>query len=169
MARRIEVRGMENFTANLEAIENAARGKVLRTALRAGANKIRDQARMNALREDDPTTKEAIYKNVAVAFGKKETQSTGNMTMRVGVLGGAGRVSLRKDKVTGQRTVNPNDSNPGGDTRYWRMLEFGTKNMAAKPFLRPAMNQAAETAVNAFVTSLNRGIARVIKKSLRED
>lgn len=35
----------------------------------------------------------------------------------------------------------------GKDTYYWRFVEFGTRNMAARPFFRPA----AESERNVFV------------------
>lgn len=160
---KFEVKGLENMTQNLESISQEAQGPAVRQALRKAATVIRDKARGNAIRVDDVTTREAIYKNIAVVWGKKETQQTGDPTMRVGVMGGAGRVRLRKSRKTGLR-VNPNDSNPGGDTRYWRMVEFGTRYTAARPFLRPAMNQVGEEAVTAFAQGLDKIITKAIKK-----
>lgn len=155
--------GLPEIKDNIQDLTKDLQLKTVRAATRAAANTIRDQARVNARKVDDTSTKEAVYKNIATAYGRKATQATGNMTMRVGVMGGAGSVRLRKNKETGQKTVNPNDSNPGGDTRYWRFVELGTREVAARPFLRPAMNQAGFAALNAFSTTLERGILRAMK------
>lgn len=165
----VEVEGLEGVLDAMKSIQNDVKIRVTRAATRAAANTIRDQARVNARRVDDMTTKEAIYQNIATAYGRKATQATGNMTMRVGVLGGAKPAKLRKDKETGENTVNPNSSNPGGDTFYWRFVEFGTRNVAARPFLRPAMQQSGLAALNAFSIVMSRGIFRALRAQNKKE
>jgi HK97 gp10 family phage protein len=53
--------------------------------------------------------------------------------------------------------------NPGGDTFYFRFLEFGTSKMAARPFIRPALSQNAQRATDVVVESLNKEIDKAIK------
>lgn len=55
--------------------------------MRKAANVIRDRARNNAARVDDPLTKEAIYKNIVVTFSSKTFRRTGDPTFRVGIMG----------------------------------------------------------------------------------
>ena len=165
----IQIGGLEGVVDALKEIQNDVRIRVTRNATRAAANVIRDQARVNAKRVDDSSTTEAIYKNIVTAYGKKETQATGNMTMRVGVMGGAGSVRLRKNKETGVKDVNPNTSNPGGDTRYWRFVEFGTKDVKARPFLRPAMDQAGFAAFSAFAEVMSKGVFRALHAQNKKD
>lgn len=161
------VTGLPELRDNIDKLSTEISGPSIKTALRAGANVIRDRAKANAIKLDDPSTPENISKNIVTSWGRKETQATGNMTMRVGIMGGAGRVRgerLKKGQVA-VKGRNANTSNPGGDTRYWRMLEFGTKHMAARPFMRPAMNTSASQAFSTFATALERAINRNIKKA----
>src|SRR5690606_34999445 len=95
----------------------------MRRALRKGANVIRDAARNNAKRIDDPETREQIWKNIAVAGGgrKRERQAGGEM-MRVGVRGGDKNYRRKEGKYI----VGGSSTNPGGDTGDRCLLEFGT-------------------------------------------
>ena len=81
--------------------------------------------------------------------------------IRVGVLGGAKNYAAYGEIVTGRSAKG----NPGGDTFYWRFLEFGTSKMRARPFMRPAMltkQQAAFDAVAAAVdTELTKEVAKL--------
>ena len=89
--------------------------------------------------------------------------------MRVGVRGGAmsyanTKENVRKGKI-GKKYLTPGDkTNPGGDTWYWRLVEVGTSRSAAKPFLRPALNNNVDGVQDGFVTDfkdqLDKEIAR---------
>ncbi|MCM6310253.1 HK97 gp10 family phage protein [Klebsiella pneumoniae] len=91
MADGVEVNltGLDSVLGKLDAVSQVTRDKSGRAALRKAANVIRDRARNNAARVDDPLTKEAIYKNIVVSFSSKAFRRTGDPTFRVGVMGGA--------------------------------------------------------------------------------
>ncbi|HEL8103645.1 TPA: hypothetical protein U0A68_004974, partial [Escherichia coli] len=57
--------------------------------------------------------------------------------------------------------------NPGGDTWYWRFLEFGTEHVAARPFMRPAMNGADAEVVSTFARELEKAVDRAIRRMSR--
>lgn len=106
----------------------------MRRSLRKGANVIRDAARNNAKRFDDPDTTDRIWKNITTqSGGSRLERKLGGPAMRIGVMGGA-----KSKKGGGTYQVGGSKENPGGDTWYWRLLEFGTSKMRAQPFLRPA-------------------------------
>jgi HK97 gp10 family phage protein len=44
------------------------------------------------------------------------------------------------------------------DAWYWRFLEFGTRKMAARPFLRPALESRRREAVDAIKQRLSERI-----------
>ncbi|SSK78809.1 phage protein, HK97 gp10 family [Klebsiella pneumoniae] len=73
MADGVEVNltGLDSVLGKLDAVSQVTRDKSGRAALRKAANVIRDRARNNAARVDDPLTKEAIYKNIVVSFSSK--------------------------------------------------------------------------------------------------
>lgn len=111
---------------------------------------IRDAVRANAKRIDDPETREMIWKNVAVAGGgSKREKRVGGPMMRVGIRGGA-RNMQKYGEFKGK-----GKGNPGGDTWYWRLVEFGTSRTAAKPFMRPAMNNNAGKAAQVVSEAMN--------------
>ncbi|HEL8386180.1 TPA: hypothetical protein U0D20_004949, partial [Escherichia coli] len=55
----------------------------------------------------------------------------------------------------------------GGDTWYWRFLEFGTEHVAARPFMRPAMNGADAEVVSTFARELEKAVDRAIRRMSR--
>lgn len=131
----------------------------MRRALRKGANVIRDAARVNAKRIDDPTTAQQIAKNIVVKGGgpKREKQAGGPM-VRVGVLGGA------RDMSAYGELKGKGKANPGGDTWHWRLLEFGTSRFPATPFMRPAMNDRAQAAFEAAAAEAQKQTDRELAK-----
>ena len=62
MADGVEVNltGLDSVLGKLDAVSQVTRDKSGRAALRKAANVIRDRARNNAARVDDPLTKEAV-------------------------------------------------------------------------------------------------------------
>ncbi len=148
-----KINGLEGIEKKLKELPDKFAYRGMRRALRRGANVIRDHARRNAKNLDAPATREAIYKNIAVAGGgrKRERQVCGPM-MRVGVRGGA--------------RFNPAaDGLPGGNTTgYWRLLEFGTSRQRAQPFMRNAIVTGAEPAIGAIVKASAIELDKELKK-----
>lgn len=183
MAERVQVslKGVGELNAKLQRLTKDVQFKGGRSALRAGALEIAAQVRANALTINDPKTAQEIAKNVAVRFSPKTFQSSGLLKMRVGILGGArapeGSKQARATERRRQRRGNTSlddlgeiagkgSSNPGGDTYYWRFVEFGTQRAPAHPFVQPALQQAGQQAANTFTTQLDKAIDRAIKKGV---
>src|SRR5690606_32547887 len=104
-----KIEGLDPDLKKLRALPEKFGNRGMRRALRKGANIVRDAARNNAKRIDDPETRERIWKNISVQGGgrRREKQAGGPM-MRVGVRGGAR--PLKKGTETGL---------PGGNTTHW--------------------------------------------------
>ncbi|HAT1562385.1 HK97 gp10 family phage protein [Raoultella ornithinolytica] len=175
MADGVEVNltGLDSLLGKLDAVSQVTRDKAGRAALRKAANVIRDRARNNAARVDDPLTKEAIYKNIVVTFSSKTFRRTGDPTFRVGVMGGSRQYGNTKDNVrkgrAGKSYKTAGDKgNPGGDTWHWRFLEFGTEHMAAKPILRPAVNGVDTDVINVFAVELEKAIDRAVRRAAKK-
>lgn len=80
---------------------------------------------------DDAGTDEAIWKNIAVANNARAGRKEGGIVMSVGVRGGAksyanNAENRRKGRAGKTNATGGSKANPGGDTWYWRFLEFGT-------------------------------------------
>ena len=134
---RSRIRGMKELKEKLKRVSDDMINKGGRSALRSAANVIRKEARLRAERLGDPSTPERIADNIVVRWDRKTFRKTGNPAFRIGVQGGAKGNAKRQGK--------------GGDTFYWRFLEFGTKNMPARPFMRPALDAKQQEAVQRFV------------------
>lgn len=170
---KFEITGLDQIVDRLSKLPGKLQKRALQTAVRRGANIIRDAAQAGAERFDDPFTQEAIHLNVAVQHAPKMSRANGGIAMRVGVRGGASRygdtlVNRRKQRVGQTYQTGGDKSNPGGDTWYWRFLEFGTSKMQAKPFLRPAFERNKDRALTVIADTLNREIDRLLQTNASE-
>src|SRR5690554_8071506 len=120
--------GLDGLLGKLESVKYETKRKGGRAALRKAAQVVRAAAEANAKRIDDPKTAAEISKNIALRWNGRLFKRTGDLGFRVGVLGGA---RIPKSKPKGS-----DPGGPGGDTRYWAFVEFGTEDTRAQPFMR---------------------------------
>ena len=153
--------GAEALNKKLSAVSSEIKFKGGRSALRKAANLIAGAVKKNAMRLDDPDTAEQISENVAVRWSPKKFKRSGDLMFRVGLLGGA------QSKSGQGEFAGKGKSNPGGDTWYWRLLEFGTRNMQAHPFMRPALEKNTQAATAEFVRQAKRSIESAAKKAAK--
>lgn len=149
--------GLESLLGKFEAIGYDMKRKGGRTALRKAAQLVADKARQAAISIDDPDTGRSIAANIALRWNSRRFNRNGDLSFRVGVLGGA------KIKIKG----NP-DQGKGGVTPHWRYWEFGTSKMRAQPFMRNALADNISEATNAFVTEYEKAIDRAIKRATKK-
>jgi len=164
-----EIKGLEQAQQNMRRLSKEMGTKGARFAARKAANVIKEAAQQNAQGIDNPETAESIAKNIVARFSPSYFKQTGGIKFRIGVLGGAknytNNAKNRRKGLVGRKYITAGDKkNPGGDTWYWRFIEFGTSKVAAKPFLRPALEQNAEKATGVFASELNRWLDRAVKK-----
>ncbi|HBC9089269.1 TPA: HK97 gp10 family phage protein [Citrobacter koseri] len=175
MADGVEVNltGLDSLLGKMDAVSEVTRNKAGRFALRKAANVIRDRARSNAARVDDPLTREAIHKNIVSSFSSRQFRRTGDLAFRVGVMGGARqyantKANVRKGRAGAKYKTAGDKGNPGGDTWYWRFLEFGTEHAPAKPVLRPAMNGVDTTVITVFAEEMEKAIDRAVRQATKK-
>lgn len=172
------ISGLDELQAKMKRLTDDVQTKSVRFAARKAAEVLRNAARRNADRMDDPKTPQNIAKNITVQFASRSSRREGGAVFRVGVLGGArpprgsdqARKTERRRAKSGQRSLaqmgelsGKGKGNPGGDTWYWRFVEFGTRRTEAKPFMRPVM-QYGDTAMDEFFRHLNRRLDAQLKK-----
>lgn len=158
-----DISGLEALQGKLQSVAFDVQKKGGRSALRSAARVIRDKAIQGAQSIDDAMTPESIAKNIVERWnGRLNKQSGGDdLGFRVGVLGGARDYSRYGEIKTGKKSKG----NPGGDTFYWRFVEFGTEKVAARPFMRPAMESAMGQVVDTFVAEYDKALTRAIKRA----
>lgn len=128
----VVVKGLDELKRKLEQLPKAMRVRVLRNALSAGAREVRDDARRNAPVMTLGTSLKAPYRKPGTVK-KAITVRTSKADRKAGDVGVF--VNVRPAKKAQRGAKNPNDP------FYWRFLEFGTRKMAARPFLRKAADK----------------------------
>lgn len=147
---------IDKLEAKILGLSAKVEKRVIRRATLAGIRVLRDQVKANASSLDDPLTQTSIAKNVGVQYSPKQSRKEKGAVYRVGIRGGA------RD-TGGKRRVKAKGL-PGGDTFYWRFLEFGTAKMPAKPFMRPAFTQKGNEAISAAINEALRLFAEEAAK-----
>lgn len=166
----LQIKGVEELRRKLRLLPDRLADKAMRRALFRGAKVIRDAARANAARFDDRLTNESIQKNVVVQrANRRNEQSKGGPMQRIGVLGGARqyantKANRRAGRVGQSYKTGGDKGNPGGDTWYWRFLEFGTSKMPARPFLRSAAVSSADRAMAAVTSAMLSEVDKEVRK-----
>lgn len=169
----VKMEGLDELTKKLDALKYDMQKKGGRFALRKAADVVLKAARANALRVDDTATPTNIARNLTLRWNGKLNRMTGDLGFRVGVLGGARapafnakaaaskararrRAGIPSLAQLGEITGNQ----PGGQTYYWRFLEFGTEKMAAKPFMRPALEANIQRATDEFIRQYQKRLPK---------
>lgn len=169
MEAKFSPQALQEIDQRFKGLAKEVQEKGARFAGRKAANLIAEAARQNAQRLDDPDTAENIAKNIVVRFSSRSFRRTGDVIFRVGILGGAAqygntRQNRRMGRVGKAYATGGSASNPGGDTWYWRQVEFGNKNAAPHPFMRPALQNNIDPAISEFARQLNAWLDRYFKK-----
>src|SRR5690606_13073092 len=158
MSVEFNIEGLDEVQEKLKRLGNPRLMKnAARRSMRRAMAIVRDAARNNAKGIDDPQTAEKIWKNIAIAAGK--TRNPNEVIMRVGVDGGASSNSHSKSIVMKERRKKGEPKQvllentvalPGGATRHWRWLEFGSVHNPPTPFMRPALQNNIQAVTNSF-------------------
>lgn len=151
----LKIEGLDEFNKKIADLTDVKKVRSrANTSARKAMQLVQIVAVISAARIDDPTTREAIQENIVVRAGK--TRSINETCMRVGVLGGAA--------VNGRSNRAKLSALPGGETVYWRYLEFGTSKMPAVPFMRPALANNTSQVTDEFAKTFMKSIETAIAK-----
>lgn len=152
MATITKIEGLDKLKALLLQLPQRVQSQGLAQAVNAGAAVIRDEARLKApvytgpVAEGHPlpgTLRKAIILKPIRELSSAQKKVT-FVTVRHG----------KKYQKVGKKERNL-------DAYYWRWVEFGTKKMAARPFLRPAFEAKKMAAIDAI---RDRLAARVLEE-----
>ncbi len=149
--------GVDELLAKFESISFDLKRKGGRSALRKAAQLVANKAKEGAARIDDPDTGRSIAANIGLRWNGRLFKRTEDLGFRIGVMHGA-------------RIRTPGNPDPGlnGPTPHWRLLEFGTQNMPAQPFMRSALADNISAATNTFITEYKKAIDRAIKRAAKK-
>lgn len=151
----LNIDGLDEFNKKIAELTDVkkVRSKGM-SAARKAMKLVELSAKMGAAYIDDPETREDIQKNIVIRAGK--TRSLLTIGMRVGIRGGAAmNAKSNREKLSAL---------PGGNTTHWRYIEFGTSNIPATPFMRPALEQNVQKVTDEFAKSFMTSIEKAIAK-----
>ena len=149
------ITGLDSLLGKLDSVSYDVRRKGGRAALRKAAQVVVQKAKEGAERIDDKETGRSIDDNIALRWNGKLFKQTGDLGFRVGVLHGA----VLKDG---------GDLSPNSPTPHWRLIEFGTENMAAVPFMRPALANSISEVTTTFVSEYEKAVDRAIRRAAKK-
>lgn len=156
-----KLEGLDGVIEQMKSVSLQMRTKIARSAIRKGANVVRDAARKGWERVDREGTPNSIAKNVAVQFAGKTFRATGDVMFRVGIKGGAkqyvGNVVNRRKGSVGKVYAT------GGSTFYWRFYELGTSRQPARPVMQPALFNNGSAVAQAMVAEFDRQFRKLGK------
>lgn len=149
MAELKHVKGLSELLAALDQLPDNVSKNVLRGMVNAGATVIKNEARAMAPVDTGALRQSIIQKHIPEKSNK--FVQTYYVTVRSGP---------RFKKIGGKLTRITG----APDAFYWRFLEFGTKKMAAKPFMRPAFETRKYEAIEAMKVYGEERVVKELKK-----
>lgn len=147
----------DGFTVKLEGIDE------LKRALADASKQIRTKAVRGALRKAGQVISKAAKQAAPVLSAPTRTRNPGTVKKAIAVrnskfarqAGDEGVfIGVRPLRGSRQKKLGKAGAKNPNDPFYWRFLEFGTKKMKARPFLRPASDSQGETAIKTFMDSV---------------
>lgn len=150
MADLVHVKGLKELATALQQLPIAVARKQMAGPVSKGARLVRDAARNKApvytgdVSKGHPapgTLRKSILMKRVMADTKSDVIARFIVTVRRG----------KKYQSMGKKGVNL-------DAFYWWFVENGTRNMEARPFLRPAFEQEKFRALNVIAEGLRQGV-----------
>lgn len=155
---KVNIIGAEELYGKLASVKEETRRKGGRASLRKAANVFVQAIREGAMRLDDSATGRAIADNVEARWNPRLYKSSGDLGFRVGIAQGAVLPKAGEEPSLEAKAPTP----------HWRLLEFGTENMPARPFARPAIEQNLQAATDVFAVNYMSAIDRAIRRARKK-
>jgi len=155
------ITGLRELVTALKELPKEIQGKVLGSAVKKEADRIRNAARSKA-----PEGSGLLKKAIVSYRDKSSTQA--RIIYNVGVtmkMRQAGEViTASRKKIIAVKKATAAGKFKMRTAFYWRFYEFGTKRQAAKPFLRPAFEENKAAAAEGIGVSLAAAIEKAAAK-----
>lgn len=160
MADTVQVVGLNELLTKLKTLPAelaSKRGGPVRAALFQAAKVVRDEARQDAPRRTGSLAANIVAKRNPHPEAHRANEEYGIMVSSIKRKYADTARNRRKGRVGKSYRV-------AGPAYYWRFLEFGTRKMTARPFLRPAFDRTKSHALDVFTRALASGIDKLVAK-----
>ncbi|WP_313465640.1 HK97-gp10 family putative phage morphogenesis protein [Stenotrophomonas sp.] len=161
MTEQIQIEGLDGLLSSLRDLPSALQSKTLQSGMRRGGNLIRDDARSRVARASGFLSTQIVVRKASARERGRAGLSKGDAYLVVGVKT-AKVARYARTKRNHRRKRAGKLYEKSGWAYYWRFLEFGTRKMAAKPFLTPAAESNGPQAAQVMIDQTWKAIERAI-------
>lgn len=148
------IAGIPELKEALDKLPKAISGRALDNAVRKATNVITDEIRARAPMRTDPTPKRLSDKSDKRRKPGYLKKKVGTQRINVTYTSAYYTAGMRHNAFTGKAR----------GAFYAYFVEYGTKHMAAKPFIRPAYDAKKTEALNTLLTELDANIVREARR-----
>lgn len=150
----VEIKGLQQLGRALNSIPAVLATRIMREALHAAGDVMAAAAEATA-----PVRTGALREDVIVKVHVSGDLRSNYVLVGPGYDRGDLKVrGVRRNRRGQLEAVVDTTESPGV---YGKFLEFGTKNMSARPWLRPAFEASKQEAVEVFTEFVRAGLAGV--------
>lgn len=147
----MKVQGLKGLQKQLKQLGKETQPKVLRSAVRAAFKPVLEAAKAKV-----PVDSGELQAGIALATAKTKTG------VAAGLLISSKTTALKQARVAAAAFGEAQlDGAPG---RRWHLTELGTKHSPPQPFLRPAIDENAQTVLAGFIATLKKKIQQALRK-----
>lgn len=140
----VHIDGLRELGERLRKLSKEVAGKAAYSSMLAGANVIKKRAVRKI--ESSPSVRTGSLRDAVIVKRIPKSQSSATAEYIVTVRHGL----TRRQKQKGKQRAAP----------HAIFVEYGTVNMPAEPFLRPAFDEGKTDAVDAIVSKLDKAITK---------
>lgn len=162
MAEPVEILGLDGLLDALRELPKAVQGKAAQSGMRKGGNIIRDEARKRAPRASGFLAKQIVVRRANAKNRRGAGVGADGEYYTVGIRTGK-RIKYANTKRNRRMRRAGKLYEQSGWAYYWRHIEFGTKKMAANPFLTPAAEAKGPQAAQVIIDETWAGIDKLMK------
>jgi len=157
---KLEFKGIRELARNLESLPDKLQKSAEKAVLRAGAVPIRRVAKAKAPVGTGPA-KGLLKKSIGLSVKKVK----GITSARVGPRSNPVSLGIKiARKTKGKRRKGEPYEAFKNPVYYSHLVEYGTAHSAAKPFIRPAVDQTQDEILSAMSTGLDKHLTRQVAK-----
>lgn len=153
MDLKVNVKGLKELEAALQALPRVMRTKVHYNSLMAGAGVVRDAASENISRVTSDEASGVLAKNIRVYRLKKKR--------------GWYRVAVRVRKGAVNARKRDGEGKPVRVGLYGSVLEYGKKNQAPRSWIRKAIKEEKGVATARVISEMRKRIPQAVEDAKR--
>ncbi len=154
----LSLRGLEGLKKQLRVLDAELRPTLLRSAMRASFKSVQEAAKQKV-----PADTGELREAIGIAYAKGSSDTSGAVGLVVLSTSTRAKQARMAAAIFGEA-----QSKRLPPSRRWHFIELGTARKAARPFLRPALDENAQRVINELGREVSKKVAAAVKKGRRK-